>query len=85
MTDLTLDDLLGILRSSGGEIDPAYAGADVLDVPLTDLGYDSLAVLDAIGRVRRQVGVPLSDEVAGELHTPRAVLDYVHGQLSTEA
>jgi minimal PKS acyl carrier protein len=82
MGEFTLNDLLGILRVSGGETDPAYSGAAARDVPLADLGYDSLAVLDAMGRVRRQFGVVLSDDAVTELLTPGAVVDYVNDLLS---
>lgn len=82
MTEFTLDDLLGILRASGGDMDPGYADTDVTDVPLADLGYDSLAVLDAIGRVRRQFGVTVPDDVATELRTPREMVQYVSDRLS---
>ena len=84
MDDFTLNDLLAILRASGGDVPPDRAGDELMDVPLADLGYDSLAVLDAFGRISRRFGVALSDDVVTELRTSRAVIEYVNQRRSAE-
>lgn len=77
-TTMTLDDLRGILSaaagSEGGQLD-----GDILDTAFTELGYDSLALLETTAVVQREYGVEVSDEVA----TPRELLDSVNGALAS--
>jgi act minimal PKS acyl carrier protein len=66
----TVDDLYRILRECAGE--PEYgrdAGATV-ETSFAELGYDSLAVLEASTRVSREYGVSLPDGDVSNLETP---------------
>jgi len=79
MNQFTLDDLRRILRERAG-----YSGAldgDITDVPFTDLGYDSLAMLELSSRVEREYGVPVPDDTALAMHTPAAAMAYVNDRL----
>jgi minimal PKS acyl carrier protein len=77
-TDFTLDDLVRILRDCAGQAESVELGGDILDVPFADLGYDSLALMEAVSRIQRQYQVRLGDEAAGD-ETPRLLLERVNG------
>ncbi|WP_399930797.1 acyl carrier protein [Streptomyces kanamyceticus] len=70
-------DLTRLLRESAGEEEGIDLDGDVLDTDFTELGYDSLALLQVIGRIQREYGVELPDSAA-EAETPRALLDLVN-------
>lgn len=80
MPDFTLDELRQLMRACAGEDEEIDLDGDILDTPFTALHYDSLAVLELAGRIEREWRVPVPDEVATELETPREVLDYVNRQ-----
>lgn len=74
MSELTLEDLVRILRECAGE------GEDVpedcfADTAFDELGYDSLAVLETAGRLKRDHGVELSDEEVSDTQTPRDLFE----------
>jgi act minimal PKS acyl carrier protein len=75
--NLTIEQLLRILRESAGESD-AVPGRDVLDTEFADLGYDSLALLEATGRIGREYGLRLDDDVVVAAVTPRQLLAVVN-------
>lgn len=78
-TEFTSGDLKRILaEAAGGE---AGAG-DILDTDFQDLGYDSLAMLEAISRIERAFGVTLDDSTITEATTPRALIQVVNEQLA---
>jgi act minimal PKS acyl carrier protein len=52
-------------------------------VPLADLGYDSLAMLELAGHVQRRYGVPIPDEAVERMTTPRSTVDYINAQFAT--
>lgn len=79
MARLTLDTLLQILRECAGEEEGVDLGGDILNTPFVDLGYDSLALLQATGRIERDLGVALPDDVVAEAETPALLLDLVNG------
>lgn len=78
-TQVTMDDLRRVLREGAGVDEGTDIGADVLDVEFQELGYDSLAVLETIGRLSREYGLRVSDEEAlAEATTPRRLLQLVN-------
>lgn len=77
MRDFTADDLMRIVREAAGDDGGALDG-DVLDVPFCDLGYDSLAMFETIGRVAREWDVPLADDVVQPTLTPGELLAMVN-------
>ncbi|MEW1956726.1 acyl carrier protein [Kineococcus sp. NPDC059986] len=74
---LTLTDLTALLRECAGEEEGVDLDGDVLDVDFADLGYDSLALLQVISRIKRDFGVSVPDDAAATADTPRALLDLV--------
>nr|WCI13856.1 LaxC [Streptomyces setonensis] len=78
---LTLEDLIAILRESAGEDEEVDLGGDIADMSFTDLGYDSLALLETAGRVQREYGIVLDDDVMAQADTPRLFLAAVNDVL----
>jgi len=56
----------------------------MLDASFTDLGYDSLALLEAAAAIGREYGVALADEDLDVRETLRAFLGKVNGVLVSQ-
>lgn len=84
MTILTVDDLKHLLAECAGE-DEELDLARELDTSLTDLGYDSLALLETAAVLQQRFGVRLSDDTVGRLETPRQLLDEVNARAAVPA
>jgi act minimal PKS acyl carrier protein len=82
MSQLTFPELKLILVQCAGEDESVSLEGDVLDVPFTDLGYDSLAVLETAAVVDQRFGTSLRDEEVSGVETPREFLDLVNGAMS---
>ncbi|WP_369395553.1 methyltransferase (plasmid) [Streptomyces sp. CG1] len=78
MKELTLEKLIDLTRTHAGEAEEGALDGDVIDVLFTNLGYDSVALLEVVGQIKHQYGIDLSDETVGEMRTPRQVLDKVN-------
>jgi act minimal PKS acyl carrier protein len=78
MTGLTLDELLTIIKQAGGAWNPVDAGTDIADVPYTELGYDSLALLEVLTRIERRLQVKISEETVIDTATPGETLASVN-------
>lgn len=82
MADFTVEDVTRILRECAG--DPEYSaepGADVGALSFTDMGYDSLALLEMAARIQQELFVPVSDDAVEAMTTPQQVVDYVRARL----
>jgi act minimal PKS acyl carrier protein len=84
MTDnrMTIDELRGLLREAAGEPEDVDLDGDILDTEFTDLGYDSIALLETGGRIERECGVTLNDDTVTSAGTPRVLLDIVNERLA---
>lgn len=83
--ELTLDGLRHILREAGGVDEGVDLAGDILDVPFSELGYDSLALLETGVRIEREYGVRLDDPTFTGMETPRLLIAVVNGQLVPKA
>lgn len=81
MATLTLDEVLDLLRECAGPTSTVSDQADILDIPFARIGYDSLAVLQATGRIEFDYGIRLEDDAVTEAETPRQYLELVNGAL----
>jgi act minimal PKS acyl carrier protein len=61
---ITFDDLTRIITVSAGIDDATQLTAGTMDVPLCDLGYDSLALLETVSRIEREYGLTLDESAA---------------------
>lgn len=82
MREFDLETLMSILREAAGQDESVDLTAGVLDVPFTELGYDSLALLETSGKLARDYGVKLADEDIEAMDTPRAMVDKVNAVLA---
>ncbi|MFB6889264.1 acyl carrier protein [Kitasatospora sp. NPDC056327] len=71
-------DLKRILREGAGTEEGVDLDGDILDDEFAALGYESLAMLETGGRIEREFGVTLDDDVLIEARTPRALIDAVN-------
>ena len=85
MSTFTIDDLRRILRACAGEEESVDLDADIADVTFTDLGYDSLALLELASRVEREYGAAIPDDAAVTMTTPREAVVYVNDRIATAA
>ncbi|MEU9168839.1 acyl carrier protein [Streptomyces sp. NPDC048420] len=85
MSPFSRSDLTRLLRESAGEEQPGLLDGNVLDVTFSDLGYDSVAVLQLIGLIERERDIQLADETVSEAQTPRALLDLVNSMAGPAA
>jgi act minimal PKS acyl carrier protein len=75
---ITLDDLVLVLTECAGADDDVTLTGQNLDVPFTDLGYDSLALLETAALMKHRFGVDLTDEEVTGIETHREFLDRVN-------
>jgi act minimal PKS acyl carrier protein len=78
MQTLTIDGLREIMRGVAGVDEAVDLDGDIVETTFTDLGYDSLAVLEVTAQIRRQHGLRVPDDAVGTLPTPGAMLAYVN-------
>lgn len=84
MAKLTITDLTDLLRECAGEDEAVDLDGEVLDTSFTDLGYDSLAVLQTTGRIERDYNLTLDEDAVSESETPRQYLDLVNEALGDQ-
>lgn len=82
---ITMAELASMLRESAGEEEGIDLDGDVLDTPFIQLGYDSLALLQVIGRIQRESGVRIPDDAVVDAETPRALLEVINAASEIEA
>lgn len=82
MRDLTIEELARIMRTCAGVDESVSLDGDIYDVAFSDLGYDSLALMETTARVEREFGLSLPDETAAA-KTPRDFLNAVNAHLGT--
>ncbi|OLB79496.1 MAG: actinorhodin polyketide synthase [Actinobacteria bacterium 13_2_20CM_2_71_6] len=78
MQQLTIEELKATLLECAGTDEAVDFDGDILDTPFSDLGYDSLALLETTGRIARIRGVRLSDDIVVTAKTPRELIDLVN-------
>jgi minimal PKS acyl carrier protein len=85
MTTFTLDDLRKSIQECAGQDESVDLSGDIGDTTFSELGYDSLAVMETASRVSRDYDVELPEEEVGELKTPRDFVDFVNARLQVKA
>lgn len=79
---MSLNDLRGILIAcAGGEALPE----DIAEVTFEELGYDSLALIDAAATLKQAYGVIVPDEQLSTTCRPGELLGVVNAQLAGAA
>jgi minimal PKS acyl carrier protein len=73
----TEKDLAAAIVSAGGPPAVSVDSPAFLDVAFADLGYDSLARLEAVGLVQARWGLELPDDILDHACTPRELFHLV--------
>ena len=76
---MTIDDLRRILAACAGEDENTGLAGGFGALSFTDLGYDSLAVMEIAARIKQEFRVTITDDEILELATPQALLVRVNG------
>lgn len=79
-TKINLVDLEGFINAST-EQEPVTLDESMMDVDFDDLGVDSLALVELVDRVQEAYRLPIDDDTARDLRTPRMMLGYVNARL----
>ncbi len=77
MTDFTIEDVRRILRDVAGADERADLDGDFAETSFADLGYDSLALLEATARLQRDLSIRLPDDAVLAVSTPGQLIDLV--------
>jgi act minimal PKS acyl carrier protein len=85
MSAITLQDLSAALAESAGADEGDALGDTSLDLSFTELGYDSLALLETAALVQERHGARLDDDEITTLRTPREFLDLANRALARTA
>ncbi|MFI7601227.1 acyl carrier protein [Actinoplanes sp. NPDC049681] len=79
--EFTLDDLKRILTEGAGADEAVDLDGDILDRTFEELGYESLALLETGGRIEREYGIALGDDLLLDSATPRSLIGAVNDLL----
>jgi act minimal PKS acyl carrier protein len=79
--EFTIEDLKRILLEGAGADDGVDLDGDILDTDFEELGYESLALLETGGRIEREFGITLDDDVFTDHPTPRALVAAINDAL----
>ena len=85
MTDFTLDHLRAALRDCAGQDPGVDLDGDIGHTEFTDLGYDSLALMETASHLARVLGRPLPEEALAEAATPGDFVEAVNARLALPA
>lgn len=80
ITEMTIADLDQTFRSAAGDAEGEAFAAGNADTTFVDLGYDSLALLQVIGQLRREKGVQAPEEQLAAAKTPAQLLAIMKGE-----
>ncbi|MFE2558250.1 acyl carrier protein [Streptomyces sp. NBC_00090] len=79
--EFTIEDLKRILLEGAGADEGVDLDGDILDADFEELGYESLALLETGGRIEREYGISLDDEIFTDNRTPRALVVAINAYL----
>ncbi|RJQ78131.1 acyl carrier protein [Amycolatopsis panacis] len=85
MAEFTIAELVRLLRECAGEEEGVDLDGEVGDMPFDELGYDSLALFNTIGRIEREYTVELPEDVVWQTATPGALVDLVNSSRTSTA
>ena len=81
MTDngpITLTELVAVLRDCAGQDEDVDLGGDIADRTFTDLGYDSIALLETAARMADRFVLHLVNTALTGLETPGELLSHLN-------
>ena len=85
MSEFTLQDLVEELRACAGEAEGVDVDSvDIMDLPFLEIGYDSLALLQVTGILKRERDIQLDDDEVLGAETPRLLLEIINENLPSQ-
>lgn len=85
MTAFTRSELVCVLRDCAGVDESVDLDGDILDCSFVELGYDSLAIFNTVGRIERTHGIELGEDIVSEAMTMRTLLEMINEGLAARA
>ena len=82
MTTFGLEDLKRLLTSDSNTGDGSEITESSLTDEFTELGYDSLALLELVSKVEREFGIKLPDDALENMLTPKSTVDYISARIA---
>lgn len=79
MAQMTIDDVRRILVECAGAVDGVDTAGNFAQWSFEDMGYDSLALMEAVAHIKQEFGVVVPDEDILEARTPQELADLVNG------
>ena len=81
MSQLTLEELKVFLLRSVGDDESIDLSGDIASTALSDLGFDSLAVIDTTSQLEQHFKVKFTDDDASGITTAQDFIDIVNQRL----
>lgn len=75
---MSTEELIEVLRTCAGVGEDVALDESALDTNFAALGYDSLALLEITGHLRREYRVPIAEGAVGLADSPRRLLGLVN-------
>ena len=86
MPQFTLDQLKSAMLTAVGDDDLIDLERDILDIPMTDLGFDSLALMNVADILEREYGIEIpEDGIEETMATPRKTVRYIEDLVESRA
>ncbi|GAA4612127.1 acyl carrier protein [Actinoallomurus liliacearum] len=82
MRVFTMEDLVGVLYECARPGQRAGLSGDIADIPLAELGYDSLGILEVAARIERRLNVLLGDDTVARTVTPADLVRLVNEDIA---
>ncbi|WP_236244280.1 phosphopantetheine-binding protein [Streptomyces sp. CC210A] len=79
--EFTLEALRLVLLEDAGPDQSVDLDRDILDVEFAELGYAPSALAETVGRIEREYGVVLDEDLCSDHPTPRGLIAAVNAQL----
>jgi minimal PKS acyl carrier protein len=83
--EFTYEALKRILLEGAGAAEGVDLDGDILDSDFAALGYESLALLETGGRIEREYGISLDDDIFTEHRTPRSLVAAINAHIKEAA
>ncbi|MEU4656545.1 phosphopantetheine-binding protein [Streptomyces sp. NPDC023723] len=78
MATFTQADLVGYVRRAAGEDEEGALDGDIGETTFVNLGYDSIAMVEVVVLVERELGIKLPGEGTGKESTPKEFVELVN-------
>ncbi|WP_236242980.1 acyl carrier protein [Streptomyces sp. CC228A] len=79
--EFTLEAFRLVLLEDAGPDQSVDLDRDILDVGFDELGYPPPALAETLGRIEREYGIALDDDVCSDNPTPRGLIAAVNARL----